>query len=160
MGAHRGATIARRTRLTALVIALVSLLAITLGACGSSDSSENVTPTATNVPAATATIPLAASDPKTSVETAVSACRVKDGELLSRLVLGGVPDAELEALFALGIDVQLRAFTFPAEDEGDTVSVSVDLLIQRATGGEEVERTWELEQTDDGWLFTALPDCF
>ncbi len=159
MGAHRGATIARRARLTALVGALLSLLALTLSACGSSGSSENVTPTSTNAPMPTATIPLAANDPKTSVETAVSACRVKNGELLSRLVVGGVPDAELEALFALGIDVQLRSVTFPA-DEGDTVSVLVGLLIQRETGDEEVERTWELEQTDDGWLFTALPDCF
>ena len=159
MGAHRGVTIARRARLTALVAALLSLLALTLSACGSSDSSENVTPTATNVPAPTATAPLAANNPKTSVETAVSACRVKNGELLSRLVIGGVPDPELEALFALGIDVQLRSFTFPA-DEGDTVSVSVGLLIQRETGDEEVERTWELEQTEDGWLFTSLPNCY
>ena len=159
MGAHRGATIARRARLTGLVAALLSLLALTLSACGSSDSSENATPTATNVPAPTATAPLAANNPKTSVETAVSACRVKNGELLSRLVIGGVPDAELEALFALGIDVQLRSFTFPA-DEGDTVSVSVGLLIQRETGDEEVERTWELERTEDGWLFTSLPTCY
>ena len=107
----------------------------------------------------TATTPLAASDPKTSVETAVGACRVKDGELLSRLVIGGAADAELEALFALGSDVQLRSFTFPT-DEGDTVSVSVGLLIQRQTGDEEVERTWELERSEDGWLFTSLPDCF
>ena len=107
----------------------------------------------------TATTPLAASDPKTSVETAVNACRVKNGELLSRLVIGGVPDAELEQLFALGIDVQLRSFTFPG-NQGDTVSVSVGLLIQRETGDEEVERTWELERTEDGWLFTSLPDCF
>lgn len=118
-----------------------------------------MTPAPTNVPKPTATIPLAASDPKTSVETAVGACRVKDGELLSRLVIGGASEPEIESLFAQGIDVQLRSFTFPT-DEGDTVSVSVDLLIQRATGAEEVERTWELEQTDNGWLFTSLPDCY
>jgi hypothetical protein len=84
---------------------------------------------------------------------------VKDGELLSRLVIGGASEAEIEALFALGSDAQLRSFTFPA-DEGETATVSVGLLIQRSTGAEEIERTWELEQTEDGWLFTSLPDCF
>lgn len=118
-----------------------------------------MTPTVTTVPMPTATIPLAASDPKTSVETAVGACRVKDGDLLSRLVIGGASDAELEQLFARGSDVRLRSFTFPT-DEGAIVSVSVGLLIQRPTGAEEVERTWELERSEDGWLFTSLPDCY
>ena len=118
-----------------------------------------MTPSATRTPAATPTPTPVLGEPKTIVEIAVTACRRRDGELLASLVSGGVSDAELEELFAKGSDVQLRSFTFPAE-EGSIVSVTVGLFIQRDGGAEEVERMWELEQIGDVWRFTSLPDCF
>ena len=136
---------------------LVAVFALT--ACGGGGAPSVVTPSATSTPAPTPTSTPVLGEPKTIVETAVTACRRKDGELLASLVSGSVSDAELEALFARGSDVQLRSFTFPRE-EGSVVTVAVGLLIQRDGGAEEVERMWELEQQGDVWRFTSLPDCF
>ncbi len=166
MGANRGATISGRARLTlrprmaarpALVLAITAMLA--LSACSSDGTTGIETPSATRTPAATPTSTPILGDPKVIVETAVTACRQKDGELLASLVSGSVSEADLEALFSRGSDVRLRSFTFPAE-EGNIVSVTVGLVIQRKTGAEEVERIWELEQQGDIWRFTSLPDCF
>lgn len=164
MGADRGAPIAGRAglasrpRAAAQAAALVVFAAIlALSGCDGGGTASIVTPSATSAPAATPTPVLG--EPKTIVEIAVTACRRKDGELLASLVSGSVSDAEIEALFARGSDVQLRSFTFPQE-EGTVVSVAVGLLIQRDGGAEEVERMWELEQTGDVWRFTSLPDCF
>ncbi len=133
---------------------------LALSACGDSGGTASiVTPSATSAPAATPTSTPILGEPKTIVETAVTACRRKDGELLASLVSGGVSDAEIEALFARGSDVRLRSFTFPTED-ADTVTVAVGLLIQRTGGAVEVERMWELEQNDGVWRFTSLPNCF
>ena len=164
MGADRGAPIAGRAGLgprphaAALALAVCAAV-LALGACDGGGTASIVTPGATSTPAATPTPTPVLGEPKTIVETAVTACRRKDGELLASLVSGGVSDAELAALFARGSDVRLRSFTFPLE-EGSTVTVAVGLLIQRTGGAEEVERMWELEQQGDVWRFTSLPDCF
>jgi len=162
VGANRGAAIAGRAGLAlrpraAALVVFAAMLA--LSACDSGGTASIATPSATNAPVATPTSTPVLGDPKAIVEIAVTACRQKDGELLAGLVSGGVPDAELEALFRQGRDVQLRSFTFPDED-GDTVTVAVGLFIQRDGGAEEVERMWELERIGDVWLFTSLPDCF
>ena len=164
MGADRGAPIAGRAGLgprphaAALALAVCAAV-LALGACDGGGTASIVTPGATSTPAATPTPTPVLGEPKTIVETAVTACRRKDGELLASLVSGGVSDAELAALFARGSDVRLRSFTFPQE-EGTVVTVAVGLLIQRNGGAEEVERMWELEQIGDVWRFTSLPDCF
>ncbi len=160
MGANRGAEIAGRAGLRPRGVALIVCAAIlALSACGGGGTASIVTPSATDTPDATPTSTPVLGDPKTIVEIAVTACRRKDGELLASLVSGGVSDAELEALFARGSDVQLRSFTFPPE-EGSIASVTVVLQIQRDGGAEEVERMWELERQGDIWRFTSLPDCF
>jgi hypothetical protein len=135
---------------------IVAILA--LSACDGDSTADIATP-APSTPASTPTATPVLGSPKTIVETAVTACRQQDGELLVSLVSSSVSDADLEALFARGRDVQLRSFTFPSED-GDLVTVTVGLLIQRETGTVEVERVWELEQVEDVWRFTSLPDCF
>ncbi len=162
MGANRGAEIAGRAglRLRTPAVALAVCAAIlALSACGGGGTATIVTPSAAQTPAATPTSTPVLGEPKTVVEIAVTACRRKDGELLASLVSGSVSDAELEALFARGNDVQLRSFTFPQE-EGTVVTVTVILQVQRDGGAEEVERIWELEQQGDIWRFTSLPDCF
>ena len=166
MGADRGAPIAGRAglasrpRAAALAAAFVVFGAIfASSACDGGGTASIATPSATSAPAATPTPTPVLGEPKTIVEIAVTACRRKDGELLASLVSGSVSDAELEALFGRGSDVQLRSFTFPQE-EGTVVSVTVGLLIQREGGADEVERVWVLEQTGDVWRFTSLPDCF
>ena len=168
MGANRGASIAGRAGLTLLprtaarpivVLAIAAMLALSACSSDGGGTAEILTPTATRTPAATPTSTPVLGDPKVITETAVLACRQKDGELLASLVSGGVSDAKLAALFSRGSDVQLRSFTFPTR-EGAIVSVTVGLAIQRDTGAEEVERRWELEQTEGVWRFTSLPDCF
>jgi len=166
VGADRGAAIAGRAGLgprppaTALAAALVVFAAIlALSACESGGTASIAAPSVTSAPAATPTSTPVLGEPKTIVETAVTACRRKDGELLASLVSGSVSDTELEELFARGSDVRLRSFTFPSEED-TVVTVAVGLLIQRDGGTEEVERMWELEQIGDVWRFTSLPDCF
>ena len=141
----------------ALVLAIAAMLA--LSACSSDGTVEIATPSATSTPAATPTSTPILGEPKKIVETAVTACRQKDGELLASLVSGSVSETAIEALFSRGSDVLLRSFTFP-EEEGAIVNVTVGLRIQRKGGAEEVERVWELEQTEGVWRFTTLPDCF
>ena len=140
---------------------LASLLAagIALLACGGGDDVAVATPPATSTPAPTATAELVLGEPRVAIETAVTACRMKDAARLSRLVAGGALPSEIEALFALGSDVQLRSIMLPPEDE-TAVSVDVGLTIRDDTGTRDVERTWELQLTDGTWLFTSLPDCY
>ncbi len=96
---------------------------------------------------------------KTIVETAIIACREKDGELLGALVAGGASETELETLLSAGRDVQLLSMTIPS-GESDAVSITVGLSIQYEGGTEQVERTWELANQDGVWRFTTLPNCF
>jgi hypothetical protein len=146
--------------LVALIVVAVAFAA----ACGGDGASEPATPTPlppTPVPP-TATVPavVIAGDPGLSVTSLIQACRRKDAEDVRALVAGEVPDAELQALFARGEDVQLLRQSVPNEP-GDRAQVTVLLRIQRSTGPEDVERTWELDRDDEGiWRFTELPDCY
>ncbi len=99
------------------------------------------------------------SDPSATIENVVLACREKDSTLLRAFLATTVPDAQVQALFALGRDVVLKGQT-PAIT-GDQAAVTVDLEIQRSTGSERVQRTWQLVRAADGlWRLTALPDCY
>ena len=104
-------------------------------------------------------MPFVAPAPRIAVETAIRACREKDGDALAGLVLGGAAQADIDAMFALGSDVRLLVFSIP-DEAGDVVETTVTLAVQRPTGAEEVERTWELQRTPEGWLFTSLPTCY
>ena len=95
-----------------------------------------------------------------SVRNAVTACREKNVELLRSLVAGEVTDAEIEELFARGVDVRLRGHT-DSPSAGGRASVTVFLTITRLTEVDDVEREWELERGVDGvWRFDELPDCY
>lgn len=146
--------------LVALIVAAVALAA----ACGGDGASAPATPTPlppTPVrPTATVPAIVIAGDPGLSVTSLIQACRTKDAEDVRALVAGEAPDAELQALFARGEDVQLLRQSVPNELD-DQAEVTVLLRIQRSTGVEDEERTWELKRTDEGiWLFTELPDCY
>jgi len=135
------------------------IVAIALVACGGDEKDGAAIPSPTGLPSPSPTQPLIAGAPRVAVEAAVNACREKDADTLGDLVLGGADEAEIQALFARGTDVRLGLLTLP-DQEQDVVEVDVALTIQRTTGAEEVERTWELQRTADGWLFTSLPDCY
>ncbi|MEX0785127.1 MAG: hypothetical protein WD939_00675 [Dehalococcoidia bacterium] len=139
-------------------------MALTLAAaCGGAGAGGAATPTAPPpTPAPTATVPqvIVAGDPGLSVTSLIQACRSKDAEEVRALLSVEAPDGELQALFARGDDVQLLRQSVPNELDGQ-VEVTVLLRIQRDSGIEDEERTWELERTEEGiWLFTELPDCY
>ncbi|MDP3766530.1 MAG: hypothetical protein Q8S13_00815 [Dehalococcoidia bacterium] len=99
-------------------------------------------------------------DPGVTVLNVVLACREKDGERLRSFVEGPVTDQEIEALFALGTDLQLLSQTEPVVED-DRASVTVRLQVRRDAESEDVERVWELVRGDDGvWRFPTLPDCY
>ncbi len=154
----------RRSVTRRATAALAAIFAFAVLA-GCDDGSQAVLPTLTldtAVPtaAATPTLQLVAGDPAVSVRNAVIACREKNAALLRALVDGEVPDAELESLFARGMDVQLRGHTDPPT-EGGEATVTVFLTITRESDVVDVERTWELVRDAAGvWRFTSLPDCF
>jgi hypothetical protein len=128
-----------------------------LAACGSGARA----PATTVAPVVTPTpTPTLSSDLERTIENAVLACREKDAGALRALVAGDVTQQEVDALFALGRDVVLQSQTEGKTVDG-TVSVTVGLEITRATGVEDVDRTWQLAQGADGlWRFAALPDCY
>ncbi len=118
-------------------------------------------PTATVAPPAPSATPtpVLSSDLGRTIENVVLACREKDAVTLRSLIAGNVAQQQIDALFALGRDVVLKSQT-PSMD-GDQASVSVALEITRATGSENVERTWQLTQGPGGlWRLDALPDCY
>lgn len=131
-----------------------------LAACGG-DEDRALPPTALRTeqltPVADAPV---AGDPGVTVANVVQACREKDGERLRSFVAGRVSEAEIEALFARGSDVQLLSHTVPEPEDG-RATVTVRLRVRRDGGAEDVERSWELERGADGvWRLTALPDCY
>jgi hypothetical protein len=134
------------------------LIALVLAACGGAahaptSTAEIVTP----LPSPTVTV--LSGDAVVTIENVVLACREKDATLLRTFLATPVPDEQVQALFALGRDVVLKGQT-PAIT-GDQASVTVELEIQRATGTERVQRTWQLVRGADGlWRLTALPDCY
>ncbi len=127
-----------------------------LVACSGARTTHTATPEATAAPTATSVL---SSDLELTIENAVLACREKDAALLRAFLATPVPDEQIQALFALGRDIVLKGQT-PAIT-GDQASVTVELEIQRATGTERVQRTWQLVHGADGlWRLTALPDCY
>jgi hypothetical protein len=93
------------------------------------------------------------------VANAVQACREKDVGRLSALIAGTPDDAAIAAMFARGNDVRLLTQSVPDTAER-TVSIDVTLEVDRTGGIETAERTWELVKEGDGWLLTAIPDCY
>ena len=146
--------------MTRLILpAIVLGVALVAFACG--DDGERIIPEITTEEQPTVDgSPRPSGDPGVTVLNAVLACREKDVDRLRGFVSGPLTDAEVEALFALGSDVQLLSQTVPAVID-ETASVTVRLQIQRDAGSDDVERTWDLAQDDDGvWRFLTLPDCF
>jgi hypothetical protein len=110
-------------------------------------------------PAPSPTVTALSGDAGVTIENVVLACREKDAAALRAFLAAPVPDEQIQALFALGRDVVLKGQT-PAIT-GDQAAVTVELQIQRATGTERVQRTWQLVRGADGlWRLTALPDCY
>lgn len=133
-----------------------------LVACSGGDGANGPSPdaTATVTPDPTPREPAPAFDPGVTVEQAVQACREKNADRLRNFVAATVTDAEIEALFARGVDVRLlsRSILDGASDDAEVV---VTLDIQREDETETVERTWPLERGADGiWRFVELPDCY
>lgn len=144
----------------ALLVPIVAALSL-LVACGGGDGDATPAPAVTVLDTpAQPTVIAPAGDPGVTVELAVQACREKNADRLRSFVAGDVDASQIEALFARGSDVVLLLRT-PPEIEDGHATVDVALEVTRERGPERVERTWELEQGDDGvWRFTSLPDCF
>ena len=136
------------------------LALLSLGGCGDSESPK-LLPTPTALPSTSTPEQVApAGDPGVTVESAIQACREKDGDRLRSFVTDAVSDDQLQALFGKGTDVRLASRT-PATVEAGQATVSVRLDLRRGGELETVDRTWELERGSDGvWRFTTLPDCF
>jgi hypothetical protein len=134
----------------------IVVTAVLLVACSGGRTTPTATLEATVAPTATSVL---SSDLELTIENVVLACREKDSALLRTFLATAVPDEQVQALFALGRDVVLKGQT-PAIT-GDQASVTVDLEVQRTTGSERVQRTWQLVRGADGlWRLTALPDCY
>jgi hypothetical protein len=139
----------------------VALAVIVLGCGGDGDTDSVTTPEVTvlNTPSAS-TAGAPSEDPGLTIENAVEACREKDAERLRAFVAADVSDEELAALFARGDDVLLTVRSFP-EIEGGSATFEVVLEVHRGGVAEQVDRTWTLEQGNDGvWRFLELPDCY
>jgi hypothetical protein len=138
---------------------VVAALALSCGnGTGRATPTASVAPTPTGVP----TVPpvVLAGDPSLAVANLVQACREKSVEGVRGFVAAPVRDSDIEALFALGTDLQLLSQTVPSEADG-SAEVTVRLRVYRNGETEDVERTWELERTEEGiWLFTELPACY
>ncbi len=137
---------------------MIALSAV-LVACSS--TAHAPTPTVRHTSAAPTPIPTSplSSDITRTIENVVLACRQKDAPLLRTYIAVDVSVAQIDALFALGHDVTLRSQA--ANVTGDQASVTVELQIERDTGFENAQRTWQLTHGPDGlWHLTALPDCY
>ena len=143
-----------------VVFGVIALAFVSFVACGGGEVVERPAPAEPTI-AVTSPTPDAAAptgDPGVTVENVIQACREKDGARLRSFVAGPVSEEEIQALFERGTDVRLAGRTPPRIDGG---RATVEVRLQRDGEKELVERTWELEQGDDGvWRFTTLPDCF
>jgi hypothetical protein len=137
-----------------------ALLLVVLAACGGgADARPTPTPPATPISEPTLP-PQVLGDPGVTVENVVQACQVKDAALLSSFLAAPVDPDEIEAMFARGTDVRL-AVRRPAEIEGSLATVELTLEVHGAIDNGLIDRTWELEQGEDGvWRLTELPDCY
>ena len=143
----------------AAAVCPAALVAVVLIACGSADSRP---PIVVVTSAASSPTPLVAArnDPGAIVSAAVQACREKDVQRLSGLVVPSVSDADIAAMYARGTDVQLLSQSVP-DAGGDSVSIDVGLRITSEGGEAVVHRTWDLRRGGDRvWRLTELPKCF
>jgi hypothetical protein len=143
------------------VLAIAALaIALAAASCGGSDTADDVATSVVDSATVAPPAGLPSGDPSVTVVNAIQACREKDGDRLRAFVSPAVPDADVQALFARGMDVRLESQTVP-EVEGASATVEVQLEVRREQEIEQVSRTWTLQLDEDGvWRFAGLPDCF